>query len=99
MRSGIPGQAFDRPYFRDPDRRHRRHTRTDGLAIEMDGTRTTLRDTAPVLGAGEFKNVTNDPQQGRIGLDIDLAHGIVHFEADHADSPGNIQQTIGLYPS
>jgi hypothetical protein len=65
----------------------------------MDGTRATLRDTAPILGAGEFKDVTNDPQQGRIGLDIDLSHDTVHFQADHADSPGNMQQTIGLYPS
>src|SRR5205085_2754766 len=74
-----PGQSLDRGDRLPCCRCCRYRTRAHGLAIEMNGARATLRDTAPILRADEAKMIPEHPQERR-GL-IESGH-VVLFPVD-----------------
>ena len=48
----------------------------------MHGAGAALRDAAAELGPGQAEGVAQHPQQRRVGLDLELVPGAVHFELD-----------------
>ena len=58
----------------DPGGAHagnRQITGAHGHAVEVHGTGAALGDTAAVFDAEEVEVVAQDPQQGRVGIDLD----------------------------
>src|SRR5882672_732674 len=53
--------------------RHWRHARAHRLTVKVNGARTALRDAAAELGSGEVQGVAQDPKDGRLGRDVELA--------------------------
>jgi truncated hemoglobin YjbI len=51
--------------------RHRVRARTNGFAIEQDCARSALGDTAPKFRSFDVELVTQRPQQGHLGFDIE----------------------------
>src|SRR5258705_10285313 len=82
-------QPFDRRDFLAADGRNRHRARADRLAAEIDGASAALRDTATVFRAGETGIVADGPQQGRVGIDIDLVILSVDLEGErrHVANP------------
>ena len=64
----------------EPDR-HRAGPRGD--AVEMHGAGAALRDAAAVFRAGHADPFANDPEQRRVGIDVNIARLAVDVEFDH----------------
>ena len=65
-------QALDGRDLAAADRRDRQRARAHRLAVDIHRARAALRDAAAVFRAGEPDAIADCPQQGRIGIDIDL---------------------------
>src|SRR5215467_12876194 len=50
---------------------HWQHTGADCCAVDKDRTGATLRDATAVSRSTQAKRVANDPQQWRIGVDVE----------------------------
>jgi hypothetical protein len=51
--------------------------------IDMHGAGAALSDAATVFGAGQADLFADDPEQGRIGLDLHLTHRAVDRQSCH----------------
>src|SRR4029077_5208350 len=80
----IGGQALDRHHLRARGTPHRRDTRTNGLAVEVDGAGTAQGHAASELGAGEAQRFAEDPEQRRVGGDVHRVVPTVDIEGNHA---------------
>ena len=58
----------------------------DGGAVQMDGTRTALREPAAELRAREADDVTNGPEQRHVGGDVDVVRLAVYGQSSHGQS-------------
>jgi hypothetical protein len=67
--------------------RDRQHARPRRNAIEVDRAATALRDTAAEFRTGQVQLVADDPQQRRIGRNVDFAALAVHGNRDHNPLP------------
>src|SRR3954468_8966729 len=54
------------------------------FAIDVNGTRSALRDATAILGAGEADPLTDRPQQRRLRWDLYVARFPVDVELGHA---------------
>ena len=61
------------------------------LAVDVDRAGAALGDTAAVFGAGQADLLPDDPQQRRVGLDRNIAHGSVDIQLCH----GFLHRLIG----
>src|SRR5207245_1645502 len=59
------------------------HAGADRGAIEVHRAGAALRDAAAVLGAGEADLLTDCPQEGRAGVDVDLERFAIDRQARH----------------
>src|SRR5262245_55377199 len=68
----------------------RRHAGAYRLAVDQHRAGAALRQAAAILGAVELEIVTQDVEQGRVGLGLDRVAYPVDFEADGHElaSPG-----------
>jgi hypothetical protein len=62
---------FDGGYRLIAYRTDGQHTGPDRLAVQVDSTRPTLRDTAPEFGSRQADNIPQNPEHGHIGGYID----------------------------
>src|SRR5579864_6977021 len=67
--------------------RDRKRTGTDRVAVDMDGAGAALGDAATEFGSLDVEHVPQYPQQGHLGLDVDLLDLAVHCELDHRTPP------------
>jgi hypothetical protein len=51
-------------------------------AVHMHGAGAAKRHSAAELGAGHAEHVTQDPQQGDVGIDVDGVRGAVDFDSE-----------------
>ena len=49
---------------------HRGDARSDGLAVFVDGAGTARCDATTEFGAGEVEGVSQNPEQGHLGVDV-----------------------------
>src|SRR5256886_13729488 len=75
-------QALDRRDALAGDGGDRRHARARGHAVQVHGTRATLRDAAAKLRAGEAERVAQHPEQRGVGAVRDRAGLAVDGESD-----------------
>jgi hypothetical protein len=64
-------QALNGDDFLTSRYRHRVRARANGFAIEQDCARSALGDTAPKFRSFDVELVTQRPQQGHLGFDIE----------------------------
>src|SRR6266853_5769553 len=76
-------QALDRGDLLALHRGDRQHAGTDRLAVEVHRAGTAHRDAASVLGPREADLLSDRPQKGRIGADVDLLGFAVDGQARH----------------
>jgi hypothetical protein len=62
------------------------HAGPDGRAVEVDGAGATLAEAAAEFGAAETELGAQDPQQGGIVFDVDMAGFAVDRQLEHGDS-------------
>src|SRR5439155_25639202 len=84
----VARQPFDRDdAVVGADARDRDRTRTPHVVIDVHRARPALRDAATVLGAGETDLLAQNPQQRRVGLDLDVVRPAVDVQLGHGRSP------------
>src|SRR5215469_15183760 len=65
------------------------------IAVEMDGAGAAERQAAAELGAGEVELVAQGPEEGHVGLRIDVVRRAIDGEADHAAIPSRRRDRAG----
>src|SRR5882762_3203609 len=68
-------------------RANRKHTRTNGLPVKMNGARTTLRDAATELRPRQAQDVAQHPQERHVRGDIRGMRLAVDLQGHHRLSP------------
>src|SRR6266566_245064 len=77
-------QAFDRRHLFAPDARHRRDAGTNGLTVEVDRARPTLRQTAAEFRAGQTNGVANHPEQRHVRAHVNVVTLPVYGQRNHS---------------
>src|SRR5262249_50821884 len=79
----VDGEPLDRGDLLADRRAHRRRAGAHGDAVEVDRAGAALRDAAAVFRAGEADVLPQRPEEGRIGLDVDVVGLTVDGESWH----------------
>ena len=82
-------QSLDRRDLLRPDRRHRSLARAHGLAIKMHRARSAQSHPAAILRAGQIEFVAQNPQQRRVGSNLNIVRTVVdqQMNRSHGRTP------------
>ena len=79
----LPTPALDRRRPACPRPRHRQDARADALAVDVNGARAAQRHAAAELRARHAEVLAQDPEQRRLGIDVEGVDLPVDIQADH----------------
>src|SRR3989441_4757672 len=96
LQNAVGGQPLDGGDLLAYRRADGHHAGVDRLAVDVHRAGAALRDAAPVLGAGEADLLPDSPQQGRAGVDVDLAGSTIDRQACHSIPSSGV--LCGQYP-
>jgi hypothetical protein len=89
-------QTFDGGDFGVRRGLHRNTTTAHRLAVEMHGAGSASADTAAELCACKVQLIANDPQERRVGLDVDVVRDAIYFQMDGYGYLLSVRSVVGL---